>query len=334
MLAEARRHVQAPRVTFHHNPAPDLRLFDDHTFTFIYSTLVLQHMAPALSRGYVAEFLRVLAPRGLAVFQVPSRRVMSTASAGEARTAVRGRLPGSAYRAHIVVTDASAVAQAGDQLTVQARVENRSGTKWPAQPDPAGPYAIKNAKPWHHEIRAVYQRDDGRAPLPRDVGPGEAIDVILYVRAPQHDGHYWLELDLVQEDLDWFAAMGSTPTRARCTVTGGLAPIAAPPPPAASRPAEAPPFRERHPLAFGLFRATGVRNAYWTWRRAVDRVKHRRDRLLNWWAGVSFAPRMEMHCLPRADVEAAIAAVGGRTVAVDTEMTAGGYESCRYWVVR
>jgi hypothetical protein len=180
----------------------------------------------------------------------------------------------------------------------------------------------------------VYQRDDGRAALARDVKPGESTDIILYVHAPRHDGAYWLELDLVQEDLDWFAAQGSTPARVRCAINGGLPALAEPAVEAPAARRERPPFRARHPAAFRLFRATGIRTVYWAWRRALDAVKHRRDRAINWWAGVSFAPRMDMHCLPRTDVEHLIAAHGGRLIHVDTEMTMGGYESCRYWVER
>ncbi len=55
------------------NEKNDLALFPDAAFDFIYSALVLQHMAPVHARNYIAEFLRVLKPSGLLVFQVPSR---------------------------------------------------------------------------------------------------------------------------------------------------------------------------------------------------------------------------------------------------------------------
>lgn len=59
-----------PGLRFHHNPAADLKLFRAGSFDLIYSMIVLQHMDPALARGYVREFIRV--SRGLIVFQLPA----------------------------------------------------------------------------------------------------------------------------------------------------------------------------------------------------------------------------------------------------------------------
>jgi SAM-dependent methyltransferase len=44
--------------------------FDDASFRFIYSNIVLQHMPQRFSVGYLKEFVRVLAPGGVLVFGV------------------------------------------------------------------------------------------------------------------------------------------------------------------------------------------------------------------------------------------------------------------------
>jgi ubiquinone/menaquinone biosynthesis C-methylase UbiE len=55
------------------NAAPDLKQFDSGSFDFVYSSLVLQHMpSQEMVEAYVGEFLRVLRPGGLAVFQTLS----------------------------------------------------------------------------------------------------------------------------------------------------------------------------------------------------------------------------------------------------------------------
>jgi SAM-dependent methyltransferase len=53
--------------------APRARLdgFDTGHFDVIYSRLVLQHIPPALVRRYIPELVRVLAPGGVLMFQMP-----------------------------------------------------------------------------------------------------------------------------------------------------------------------------------------------------------------------------------------------------------------------
>ena len=52
------------------NTRPDLSLFPGGQYDFVYSSLTLQHMKPRYSRRYIGEFVRVLAPGGLLVFQL------------------------------------------------------------------------------------------------------------------------------------------------------------------------------------------------------------------------------------------------------------------------
>ena len=44
--------------------------FDDASFAFLYSNIVLQHVPRALAKNYLREFVRVLAPAGVLVFGV------------------------------------------------------------------------------------------------------------------------------------------------------------------------------------------------------------------------------------------------------------------------
>jgi SAM-dependent methyltransferase len=57
------------RVRYLVNTEPDLRLLEDASFDFVYSSITLQHIPPEPAARYVAEFIRVLRPGGLAVFQ-------------------------------------------------------------------------------------------------------------------------------------------------------------------------------------------------------------------------------------------------------------------------
>lgn len=70
MVARARElNQQTGKVFFHHNPNEDLRLFQDGEFDLVFSYIVLQHIPARFQKRYVAEFLRVLKPGGVALFQ-------------------------------------------------------------------------------------------------------------------------------------------------------------------------------------------------------------------------------------------------------------------------
>ena len=73
MLEQARAlNAHIPNVRFVENAAPRLEFLADGSVDFLYSVLTLHHIPAPLQRAYVGEFLRVLAPEGLAVFQIAS----------------------------------------------------------------------------------------------------------------------------------------------------------------------------------------------------------------------------------------------------------------------
>jgi SAM-dependent methyltransferase len=71
MITRARALVTEPRCTFVLNQAPHLRQFEDASFSAVYCRLVLQHIEPSIIRRYIPDFVRVLAPGGVLMFQVP-----------------------------------------------------------------------------------------------------------------------------------------------------------------------------------------------------------------------------------------------------------------------
>ncbi len=75
MIALAERlNQRADHCRYHLNETDDLRRFADHTFDFVYSSITLQHVGPANARSYLKELIRVLAPGGVLVFQLPGRQ--------------------------------------------------------------------------------------------------------------------------------------------------------------------------------------------------------------------------------------------------------------------
>lgn len=80
MIERAREHnEQGDRVNYVHNPASDLRQFDDDQFDLVYSVITLQHIPVALTRGYLREFVRVCRPGGALLFQMTATVPLSHA---------------------------------------------------------------------------------------------------------------------------------------------------------------------------------------------------------------------------------------------------------------
>lgn len=66
-------HAGRTNCTFRVNADPDLRVFATESFDLVLAELVLQHMpSNKIALGYVREFLRVLKPGGVAIFQIPA----------------------------------------------------------------------------------------------------------------------------------------------------------------------------------------------------------------------------------------------------------------------
>ncbi len=61
------------RCTYQLNPGPGLPSVGDGSVDLVWCRLVLQHQSPVDVRAYLAEFVRVLAPTGAAVVQMPTR---------------------------------------------------------------------------------------------------------------------------------------------------------------------------------------------------------------------------------------------------------------------
>lgn len=61
------------RCRYHINESNDLKIFPDDTFDLIYTLITLQHIKPQYSKNYIKEFIRILAPQGVLIFQIPGR---------------------------------------------------------------------------------------------------------------------------------------------------------------------------------------------------------------------------------------------------------------------
>lgn len=206
------------RVRYHLNASPDLRLFDDASFDFVYTNIVLQHIDPEFSTRYIAEFFRVLRPGGIVVFQVPSEPVTVERPA----TMIAAALPRDACRASIEAPKTLTCAP-NTKIALPVLVRNASAVTWPAL-SPDGQYSIRLGDHWRSRFGRMIRFDDVRHILLYDLHPGEVQSHTLEVTAPERPGTYKLELDLVQEGVRWFAWVGSPTTKVTVRVRRDLPP--------------------------------------------------------------------------------------------------------------
>jgi SAM-dependent methyltransferase len=338
MLERAKRYNRDPeRCFFHLNERPDLALFGDRSFTFVYTSLVLQHLPVELARGYIAEFLRLLAPGGLLVFHLPSEPFPEAARSALRRSFVRGALPKGAFLARFHSETSEARAAAGEQIALKLGVGNDSRAVWPSLAGASARHQITLAGRFRTPAGELVDAPQARSPLPHDLDAGASAEIFLRIVLPPWPGAYQLEVDLVQEDVAWFhERSGRPPLRIPCRADGvpGAEPVRLVP----QRAGEAGAFRRRHPRAHFILarlrvpallraaakaRATLAFYARTLWWQARDQLR----RLLD--------PPMPMNGIPRPQVEELLRGAGGRLLeAESSELTFAGWQAYRYWVVR
>jgi ubiquinone/menaquinone biosynthesis C-methylase UbiE len=204
MISLAREHNRfADHCQYVVNDTDDLRIFEDNRFDLIYCNIVLQHIPPDYSTRYIREFVRVLAPGGLAVFQAPSHLAPNLG-----RSAID-----EMFAAQITVPTSQLSAAPGSPISIVATVKNTSAREWPAHDASKTRYPFRLGNHWLTPLGDMKQINDTRTELTDDLDPGEEVTLSLTVTAPTEPGDYLLELDMVQEHVAWFKDKGSTTCR-------------------------------------------------------------------------------------------------------------------------
>lgn len=204
---------QGARVTYVQNGAADLAAFEDGAFDFVYSDIVLQHLPPDMALGYVREFFRVLAPGGVAMFQLPSHR----RPAGE-RDYAPASMEAGAYAAEVTIVDGVASAAPGARQEIAIAVRNAGTVAW----DQAQFGIFRVGNHWRSaDGLEMLVQDDGRVSLPPTLTAGTRCVVALPITMPETPGVYTCEIDVVHEGITWFGDRGSA--TAQCPVAVGTA---------------------------------------------------------------------------------------------------------------
>lgn len=134
-----------------------------------------------------------------------------------------GPLPDRGFRALLALKDAPTKLRTGQKETVVVRVKNASDVFWWARGaesnfNDSNKFYIAVGDRWLQEDGKLLTEMDGRIGLPKDLRPGEEVEVPLAISAPTTPGNYILEVDLVQEQVSWFHEKGSPTARTNVTV--------------------------------------------------------------------------------------------------------------------
>jgi SAM-dependent methyltransferase len=235
MIDMARRLNQhGDRCHFRVNDADDLTAFPDGGFDMVLSRIVLQHMRPEYSMKYIGEFVRVLAPGGCAIFQIPSRPAPGTVAKPD-ESSVGEPLPDEAFRAQLLPGKHIETAAASSQITLPVHVRNISKVAWPGL-QKCSRYPLQLGIHWLDGKGRLLVNDDARTPLKIDLPPDAEVDLVLTLIAPAKAGSYILELDMVQELVSWFQNKGSATYRMPIRVGPSGAAQEVPPSPAEGAP--------------------------------------------------------------------------------------------------
>ena len=81
----------ADKINFKLNQAEDLKQFSDDSFSMTFTVITLQHIPSEQSSGFISEFIRLIKPGGLAVFQVPTKDVRQLSITQRLRSFLRIR---------------------------------------------------------------------------------------------------------------------------------------------------------------------------------------------------------------------------------------------------
>lgn len=133
-------------------------------------------------------------------------------------------LPDNGFRAQLTIADPPARLRAGQKETLQVKIKNASDVQWYARggelnTEPDNRFYLAAGNRW---LKAdgveMVTNMDGRYGLPKDLAPGEEIEIPLQVTAPKTPGEYVLEVDLIQEQVGWFLDKGSQTAKVKVTV--------------------------------------------------------------------------------------------------------------------
>jgi len=204
-------------------------VFEDASFDFVLTLIVLQHMRQDYSAAYLREFLRLLRPGGIMFFQIPIEPLSRIDAGKRASTAADTVLSPIALAAFTAVLPTNRDLAENEWQWFRVGICN------------VGKKAMKARGVGAVVLATRFDRLDASAaseirwtPLPHDLAPGERATIVVADRAPGTAGLYTM-VALPCVGRQWFVHPDNVPGTCRTTVVPSLPgyqqPDGPPPPP-------------------------------------------------------------------------------------------------------
>lgn len=134
-----------------------------------------------------------------------------------------GPLPPSGYRAKVTLPEPPAKLRTGEQQNLKVHIKNISDVPWwqrggETNDRSDNKFYIAAASRWLDKDGKHTENLEGHNGIPRDLKPGDEADMTIHINAPKEPGEYVLEVDMVQEGVNWFSDRGSSTIRTKVTV--------------------------------------------------------------------------------------------------------------------
>jgi hypothetical protein len=133
-----------------------------------------------------------------------------------AATARRNTLDLTRYGVEFLAHDTPRLMRQKSTHLVHLTVKNTSDGAWDTG---SGRGPVHVSYHWWTASGEEETHDGPRSQLPHAVGPDATVDVTAHVLAPSQPGKYFLEWDVVQENVCWFGQRGASTLRLDVEVT-------------------------------------------------------------------------------------------------------------------
>lgn len=134
-----------------------------------------------------------------------------------------GPLPDSAFKAQITAPDPPERLRTGQVAIINIKVKNTSDVIWyqrgGATTDRSdNKFYIAAGSRWLDKDGKLTSETEGHNGIPKDLKPGEETEMVLQITAPKQPGEWTMQLDMIQEGVNWFSAKGSPVTNVKVQV--------------------------------------------------------------------------------------------------------------------